>query len=128
MAVLLHIHPAIVFAIAMAGSVVIFFAVRFLLHIFYVRISDRWPLFNRIVEKARTKGAPLVKKYGFLGLALFIAIPLPTTGVYGGALLSWLLGMNWRHSLAAVMLGATVSNGLVALSVMGISQVVTLPG
>jgi len=112
----------------MASSVVIFFAIRFLLHIFYLRVSGRWPLFNRFVERARMKGSPLVTKYGFLGLALFIAVPLPTTGVYGGALLSWLLGMNWRGSLAAVMLGATVSNGLVALSVLGISQVVTLPG
>jgi len=90
----------------MAGSVVIFFTIRFLLHVFYLRVSGRWPIFNRIVEKARKKGSPLVKKYGFLGLALFIAVPLPTTGVYGGALLSWLLGMNWRGSLAAVMLGA----------------------
>ena len=128
MAVLLHIHPAIVFAIAMVSSVAIFFAIRFLLHVFYLRVSGRWLLFNRFVERARARGSPLVKKYGFLGLALFIAVPLPTTGVYGGALLSWLLGMNWRGSLAAVMLGATVSNGLVALSVLGISQVVTLPG
>lgn len=125
MATVLNIHPAIVFAIATASSVVIFFAVRFLLHVFYAKAARRWPFVNRRIEVVRKKGQSLVEKHGFLGLILFIAVPLPATGVYGGALLSWLLSMKWQTSLLAVILGSTVSNGIVTLSALGISQAVS---
>ena len=124
MALLLNIHPAIVFAITTASSIAIFFAMRVLLHTFYARAADRWLFIGRRVEGIRRKGSPLVKKYGFVGLVLFIAIPLPTTGVYGGAVLSWLMGMSWPISLLAIVIGAAASNGMVALSVMGIAQAV----
>jgi uncharacterized membrane protein len=45
-------------------------------------------------------------------------------GVYGSARLSWLLGMKWRVSLLVVLFGATVSNGLVALSATGTAHAV----
>jgi len=35
-----------------------------------------------------------VVSYGFLGLTLLVAIPLPFTGVYTASILSWLLNMN----------------------------------
>ncbi len=116
-----NIHPAIIFSIVTVGSVAIFFVIWFLLKVFYSKASGKWPFFNRVIEKARRKGEiPLVKKYGLVGLLLFMAIPLPTMGVYGGTLLSWLMGMKWWSSLIAVVLGATVSNSIVLLSVLGI--------
>ena len=45
------IHPAIIFAIAAASSVVIFFAVRLLPHTFYVTAADGWPLLRRPAEE-----------------------------------------------------------------------------
>ena len=121
------IHPAVIFTVVTISSVVIFIAIWLLLNKFYSKASKRWPFFNRFVEKARKKGeTPLVKKYGLVGLALLIAVPLPTIGVYGGTLLSWLMGMKWRSSLIAVVSGATVSNSIVLLSVLGIMQAVNL--
>jgi len=124
---LFNIHPAIIFAILTVSSVFIFIGVWFLLNKFYSKASNRWPFFNRFIERAREKGeTPLVKKYGLAGLALLMAIPLPTIGVYGGTLVSWLMGMKWRSSLIAVVSGATVSNSIVLLSVLGIMQTVSL--
>ena len=121
------IHPAVIFTVVTISSVVIFIAIWLLLNKFYSKASKRWPFFNRFVEKARKKGeTPLVKKYGLVGLALLIAVPLPTIGVYGGTLLSWLMGMKWRSSLIAVVSGATVSNSIVLLSVLGIMQAVSV--
>ena len=121
-----NIHPAIIFSIVTVSSVAIFFMIWFLMNVFYSKASGKWPFFNRVIEKVRRKGeTPLVKKYGLVGLALFMAIPLPTMGVYGGTLLSWLMGMNWWSSLIAVVLGATVSNSLVLLSVLGIIKVIS---
>jgi uncharacterized membrane protein len=106
------------------SSVAIFFAIRLLLHFFYVAAAGRWPFLRRRVEAIRRRGSPLVEKHGFGGLVLFVAIPLPTTGVYAGAMLSWLLGMKWQASLLAVVLGAATSNGLVTLSTLGIAQAI----
>ncbi len=100
-----NIHPAVIFSIVTVSSVAIFFVIWFLLNVFYSKASGKWPLFNRVIEKARRRGeTSLVKKYGLVGLALLMAIPLPTIGVYGGTLLSWLMGMNWWSSLIAVAL------------------------
>ncbi len=121
-----NIHPAIIFSIVTVSSVAIFFVIWFLLNAFYSKASGKWPFFNRIIEKVRRKGeTTLVKKYGLVGLALFMAIPLPTMGVYGGTLLSWLMGMNWWSSLIAVVLGATISNSVVLLSVLGIIKAIS---
>jgi uncharacterized membrane protein len=122
-----NIHSAIIFAIVTVSSVAIFFVVWILLNVFYSKASNRWFFFNRFIEKVRKKGeTPLVKKYGLIGLALLMAIPLPTIGVCGGTLLSWLMGMEWRSSLIAVVSGATVSNSIVLLSVLGIMQAVSV--
>jgi uncharacterized membrane protein len=121
-----NIHPAIIFSIVTVSSVAIFFVIWFLLNVFYSKASGKWPFFNRIIEKVRRKGeTTLVKKYGLVGLALFMAIPLPTMGVYGGTLLSWLMGVKWWSSLIAVVSGATVSNGIVLLSVLGIIKAIS---
>ena len=118
-----NIHPAIVFAIVNVSTVAIFLIVWILLNKFCSKASNRWPFFNRVIEKAREKGkTPLIKKYGLVGIALLIAVPLPTIGVYGGTLLSWLMGMKLWASLVAIVSGATVSNSIVLLSAYGITQ------
>jgi uncharacterized membrane protein len=124
-----NIYPIIVFAIVTVSSVAIFTVIWLLLNAFCSKASDRWPRFNRFIEKTRKKGeTPLVKKYGLVGLALLIAVPLPTVGVYGGTLLSWLMGMKWRSSLIAVVSGATIFNSIVLLSVLGMMQALNLAG
>lgn len=102
-------------------SVVIFFALWFLLNKFYSRTSGRWSFIDRFVEKTRRKGEnPLIKKYGLFGLALVLTIPLPTIGVYGGTLLSWLMGMNLWGSFIAIVSGATISNSIFLFTAFGI--------
>jgi len=124
-----NIHPAVIFAIINVCSVAIFLAIWFLLNIFYSRVSAKWPFFNRFIERTRLKGeSPLIKKFGLVGLALLIAIPLPIIGVYGGTVFTWLMGMKWWSSLIAVVSGATVSNSIVLLSAFGIIQAISLTG
>ena len=129
MVIIDNIHPAVIFAVINVCSVVIFLAIWFLLNMFYSRSSAKWPFFNRFIEKVRIKGeTPLIKKYGLVGLALLIAIPLPIIGVYGGTVFSWLMGMKWWSSLIAVVSGATVSNIIVLLSAFGFIQAISLTG
>ena len=124
-----NIHLVSILVIVTVSSVVIFLIVWFLLNFFYSKTSRKWSFIDRFIEKTKGRGeSPLIKKYGLFGLALLMAIPLPTIGVYGGTLLSWLMGMKWWSSLIAVVSGATVSNSIVLLSVFGIRQVIGLAG
>jgi len=119
-------NPAIVFAVTMGASIIIFFAVRLLLNLLYSTTLVRWRWFQHYVEKIRTRGLPLVTKYGLIGLIAFVAIPLPGTGVYSATILSWLLGVNWQMSLLVILPGAVISNGIVTLSMLGITQGINL--
>ncbi len=77
-------------------------------------------IFNSYLEWMRQKKKPWVDKYGFLGLTLFVAIPLPTSGVYTGTTLSWLLGMDWKRAYLAVGLGVLLAGVVVLLVALGI--------
>jgi len=124
-----NINLVSILVIVTVGSVAMFLILWYLLNVFYHKTSGKWIIINRFVEKTRRKGeSPLIKKYSLIGLALLIAIPLPTMGVFGGTLLSWLMGMRWWSSLIAVQSGAIVSNSIVLLLVFGIRQVIGLFG
>lgn len=60
---------------------------------------------HRKLEGIRAKAHSLVEKYGFLGLAVFVAIPLPGTGAYSGTAAAWLLDMDAKKGFLAVSLG-----------------------
>ena len=121
-------NPAVVFAVTMGASVIIFFTVRLLLSLLYNTTLVRWNKFQKYVEKVRTRGLPLIAKYGLIGLVAFVAIPLPGTGVYGATILSWLLNMKWNVSLLAILPGAVISNGIVVLTALGITRGINLGG
>ena len=124
-----NMHLLSILGVVTVCSVVIFLVLWFLLNTFYARALGKWSFINRFIEKTRRKGeSPLVKKYGLVGLALLMAIPLPTIGVYGGTLFSWLMGMKLWGSLIAVVSGATVSNSIVLFTAFGITKAIGLLG
>lgn len=55
---------------------------------------------------ARTaRRTDLIQKYGRLGLAIFVAIPLPLTGAWTGIIAAYLLGMRFRDAFPAIIAG-----------------------
>jgi uncharacterized membrane protein len=83
------------------------------------RLLSRWrpyaTLFKRIVERARRKVHAAVERWGYWGLAVFVAIPLPITGAWTGALGAWVLGMEVRRSLAAIAAGVLIAGVVVSI-------------
>jgi len=79
----------------------------------------RWykNFFDRFVERARKKLSAGVEKWGWLGIAVFVAIPLPMTGAWTGTLGAWILGISKRRTMAAVVIGVIVA-GTVVTSVV----------
>ncbi len=81
-------------------------------------LFERWPpyrrFFERIIERSRKRVHRQVEKYGYAGLILFVAIPLPITGAYTGTLGAWVLGMDWRKALPALVSGVILAGIIVS--------------
>jgi uncharacterized membrane protein len=116
----LGLDPWLTFSVAVVVNALIFFPVFFALRLFYDKFLFRVPLFGRYLDGLRKRGKPMVDKYGFWGLFLFVAVPLPFTGAYTGTILAWLLNMDWKKALPAVALGVVVAGIIVFLITLGV--------
>lgn len=72
--------------------------------------------FTSWLEDKGSKGAEKVKRYSFWGLFILVAIPLPGTGAWTGALAASLLDMRLKRALPAIALGVIIA-GLIVLAV-----------
>ncbi len=63
---------------------------------------------TRLEKKAHLKGET-VRKYGPLGLLIFVAIPLPGTGAWTGALVAALLNMRLKSAVPSILLGVCIA-------------------
>ena len=70
------------------------------------------------MEKKAEKNRAAVEKYAFWGLAILVAIPLPGTGAWTGALIAALLDIPLRKSIPSIFLGV-VTAGLIMTFVTG---------
>lgn len=61
------------------------------------------------LESARRSAGRMVERYELLGLALFVAAPVPVTGIYTGAVAAALLGLPRRRAAAALAAGGVAS-------------------
>ncbi|MCL2127017.1 MAG: small multi-drug export protein [Treponema sp.] len=78
-------------------------------------------LFDRFVERARKKLSPSLEKWGWLGITVFVGIPLPFTGAWTGTLGAWVLGVSKRRTMLAVVMGVFAAGIIVsAVTAMGI--------
>lgn len=76
---------------------------------------------TKIEEKAMKKSEQ-IEKYGYLGLCLFVAIPLPGTGAWTGSLLAVLFGLKPAKSLFVVFLGVIIAGFIMSVLSFGLIQ------
>ena len=79
--------------------------------------------FTWCLQKGEKGGKELEAKAGnglFIALMIFVAIPLPGTGAWTGALIAALLKMNRRDSFLSILLGVTIAGTLITLGTYGI--------
>lgn len=77
------------------------------------------PKIDWLERRAHLKGR-IVRKYRLLGLTVLVAIPLPGTGAWTGALVASVLDIRMRHALPAIFLGLIIAGGLITLLTMGL--------
>ena len=97
------------------------FIIIFIRRIFALlrRISKRFDgLVTRLENRADNK-SDIVKKYSFWGLILLVAIPLPGTGAWTGALVAAMLDMRLKRAMPAITLGVLAAGIVVAFITCG---------
>jgi uncharacterized membrane protein len=92
--------------IALAPLLYIF--LNYVIHIF-LKINAINKIWQKIVTRTQKKVHPYVEKYGTLSLALFIAVPLPGSGVYSGSIAAYLLGYEFKEFLIASIIGVILA-------------------
>lgn len=77
---------------------------------------------NWLQRKGKEK-SEVVQRYSFWGLLILVAIPLPGTGAWTGALVASLLDMSLKRALPAITLGVMIAGGIVMAVTFGVITV-----
>lgn len=80
-------------------------------------------LLDKLEKKVHLKGQK-VSKYKTLGLCILVAIPLPGTGAWTGAMVAAFLDMRLKNALPSIALGVLIAGVLVSLLTFGVTWVV----
>lgn len=99
--------------------------------IVYIRRIFQWlrrkmPRLNRVVDKLEQKAhlkGQKVTKYKYLGLAIFVAVPLPGTGAWTGALAAAFLDMPLRKALPSIIAGVLVAGIAISILTFGVTSI-----
>lgn len=84
-----------------------------------LRIPRLGRLVTRLEQRAESK-KDLVLRYKFWGLLILVAIPLPGTGAWTGALVAVVMDLRIKSALPAIFGGVVIAAAIVALLTLGI--------
>ena len=112
----------VAFPVAVLGNLVpVPFIILFVRRVFLF-IRRRIPKLNRLVDRLEEKGCKkqsALEKGTFVGLFILVAVPLPGTGAWTGALVAAMTNLRMKYAFPAIALGV-VTAGLI----MGASYLV----
>lgn len=80
-------------------------------------------LLDSLERKIHLKGQT-VSKYRALGLCILVAIPLPGTGAWTGAMVAAFLDMRLKNALPSIALGVLIAGVLVSLLTFGVTWLI----
>jgi len=121
-AALLNMNPTNSFIICLIANIIVIPIALFLLE-FIFKLLKKIKTLNKIITKFEKKclsKREQLDKYGYLGLFLFVGIPLPGTGAWTGCFLASLLGMDKKKSFLAAMLGVFMAGIIMQFLSFGI--------
>ena len=116
----LGLSPIHATLISLVGSMIpvpfILFSIRPIFN--YLKTTKMFKkLIHKLTDKSMSKSGK-IQKYGAWGLLVFVAIPLPGTGVWSGSLAAALLDMRFKWAFPAILVG----NIIAAVIIMGLSN------
>lgn len=116
------LSPLKTYLLAVLGSSLPIFPVLFFLNyctdaLRKIKIMDNF--FSWLFERTRHKGK-IIEDLETLGLLVFVAIPLPGTGVWTGCLAGYIFGLSYFQTFIACFLGTAIASLIMLLGSMGV--------
>ena len=106
--------PLTVYILAVLGNVLpVPFIILLVRRVFdWLRKGRFWgPKITAMERRAHLKGR-MVRKYRLPGLVILVAVPLPGTGAWTGALVAALFDIRLRSALPAILMGVLLAGGI----------------
>lgn len=75
-------------------------------------------------EKAGQKLLKSAKGGAYVGLLLFVAVPIPGTGAWTGTLAASILNLDFKKTMLAIMLGVLIAGAIMLLVSLGVFKVI----
>lgn len=88
-------------------------------HVYYFNRFFEW-----LFEYTRKKHSKKFERYEELFLVLFVAIPLPITGGWSGAIAAFVFGIPPKKAIPLIALGLLIAGGIVMIVTRGINFVI----
>lgn len=123
-ATLLEVEPVVAYIISIIGNILpVPFILLFIKKIIEWMGNSKINIFKKIVKflhKKVEKNKDKIEKYGYLGLVLFVGVPLPGTGAWTGCLVAALLDMDRKKSFACVLCGVVMASVIMMIISYGL--------
>ena len=121
----LDVAPALLVAI-LGNLVPVPFIIIFIRKIFKWMQGKSEFLANIVhkMEEKADKKKEQVLKYEFWGLLVLVAIPLPGTGAWTGALVAAMLDMQLKRAIPAIVLGVVIAGIVVTIATYGVAALI----
>ena len=123
-ATLLNVEPVVAYIISIIGNVLpVPFILLFIKKIIEWMGKSKIKLFKKTVNflhKKVEKNKESIEKYGYVGLFLFVGVPLPGTGAWTGCLGAALLDMDRKKSFACVLCGIIMASVIMMIISYGL--------
>ena len=121
---LLGLNPITSYIIAIIGNVIPVPFILWFINIIldFMRKSKNKKLngIAKWLDKKVAKHKGQIEKYGFLGLILFVGIPLPGTGAWTGCLIASVLEMDRKKSFLAAIIGIIMASIIMMILSFGL--------
>ena len=116
-----HLNPFWAYIIAVIGNIIpVIFILKYVDPISkYLMSKSKYfkTFFTWLFERTRRKYNGKFEKWGALALITFVAIPLPITGGWSGAIAAFVFGIPFKKALPLISLGIMIAGVIV----MGVS-------
>ncbi len=115
--------PAAFFASLIGNMIPVPFVILFARPLFKwirVHIPKLGGLVSRLENRAKAKSADILR-YQTWGLLIFVAIPLPGTGAWTGALIAAVLDMRLKRAVPVIFLGVVIAGCIITLLTHGVT-------
>ena len=124
--VAMGIHPVLVFLLCVIGNIIpVPFILAFIRPLFNALKKKKSFSFIKKLEDRAMNKSQKIQDRSFWGLMSVVAIPLPGTGAWTGALIAALLNMRMKKAIPAISLGVLVS-GIIVMAITLVLKYVTV--